>query len=115
MKASRLSGGGQFDTVALLATSTYGISLWQAPLPLYSSPTGFTKAPKRPAKNPLSSAVLGFLSFLIPCVVWTVAVTPGLRDALEHNPGTLSGLFVNYAYIVVGAASAAWVKHMHFK
>lgn len=75
----------------------------------------FYRSAEATGKNPLSSAGLGFLSFLIPCIVWTFAVTPGLRDAVEHNPGTLSGLFVNYAYIVVGAACAAWVKHMHFK
>ncbi|MGJ0493159.1 hypothetical protein [Methylobacter sp.] len=75
----------------------------------------FYRSAEATGKNPLSSAGLGFLSFLIPCIVWTVAVTPGLRDAVEHNPGTLSGIFVNYAYIVVGAACAAWVKYMHFK
>jgi ABC-type Fe3+ transport system permease subunit len=58
---------------------------------------------------------VGFLSYLIPGVVWTFAVTPGLRDAVEHNPGTLSGLFVNYAYILVGVACAVGVKYMHFK
>lgn len=66
-------------------------------------------------KNPLSAAGIGFLSYLIPCFVWTFAVTPSLRDAVEHNPGTLFGLFANYAYILVGVACAVWVKFKHFK
>lgn len=75
----------------------------------------FYKSAEATGKNPLSSAAIGFLSYLIPCVVWTFTVTPGLRDALEHNPGALSGLFVNYAYILVGIACAVGVKFMHFK
>jgi hypothetical protein len=75
----------------------------------------FYKSAEAAGKNPLSSAIVGFLSYLIPGVVWTFAVTPGLRDAVEHNPGTLSGLFVNYAYILVGVACAVGVKYMHFK
>ncbi len=75
----------------------------------------FYKSAEATGKNPLSSAGLGFLSYLIPCIVWTFTVTPGLRDAVEHNPGTLSGLLVNYAYILVGSACAIGVKFMHFK
>jgi hypothetical protein len=75
----------------------------------------FYKSAEVTGKNPLSSAGLGFLSYLIPCIVWSLTVTPGLRDVVEHNPGTLSGLFVNYAYILVGTACAIWIKFMHFK
>jgi hypothetical protein len=66
-------------------------------------------------KKPVVSAGLGFLSFLIPCLVWSLVVTPGLRDSVEHNPGNLSGLFVNYAYILVGAACAVGFKFLYFK
>ncbi|MDP1666051.1 MAG: hypothetical protein Q8L79_13105 [Methylobacter sp.] len=75
----------------------------------------FYKSAEATGKNPLSSSMVGFLSYLIPGVVWTFAITPGIRDAVEHNPGTLSGLFVNYAYILVGVACAIGVKFMHFK
>jgi hypothetical protein len=75
----------------------------------------FYKSAEATGRNPLASAGLGFLSYLIPCIVWTLTVTPGLRDAVEHNPGTLSGLFVNYAYILVGTACAIGIKSMHFK
>lgn len=75
----------------------------------------FYKSAKATGKNPLSSAGLGFLSYLIPCIVWTFTVTPGLRDAVDHNPGTQSGLFVNYAYILVGAVCAIGIKFKYFK
>jgi len=75
----------------------------------------FYKKAEAIGKNPLSAAGLGFLSYLIPCMVWTLTVTPGLRDAVDHNPGTLSGLIVNYAYILVGAACAIGIKFLHFK
>jgi hypothetical protein len=75
----------------------------------------FYKSAEAAGKNPLSSAVSGFLSYLIPCLVWTFTITPGLRDAVEHNPGTLSGLFVNYAYILVGIACAIGFKFLYFK
>jgi hypothetical protein len=75
----------------------------------------FYKSAEAAGRNPLSSAVSGFLSYLIPCLVWTFTITPGLRDAVEHNPGTLSGLFVNYAYILVGIACAIGFKFLYFK
>lgn len=75
----------------------------------------YYKSAKAAGRDPLSSAIVGFLAYLIPCLVWSLAVTPDLRDAVEHNPGTLSGLFVNYAYILVGIACAIGVKFMHFK
>ena len=75
----------------------------------------FYKSAEAAGNNPLVSAGLGFLSYLIPCIIWSVAVTPGLRDSIEHNPGTLSGLFVNYAYILVGIACAIAFKFLHFK
>jgi len=75
----------------------------------------FYKSAEATGRNPLVSAGMGFLSYLIPCIIWTLTVTPSLRDAVEHNPGTLSGLFVNYAYILVGVACAIGFKFLHFK
>lgn len=75
----------------------------------------FYRSAEASGKNPLVSAGLGFMSYLIPCIVWSVAVTPGLRDSVDHNPGTLSGLVANYAYIVVGVACAIGYKLLYFK
>ena len=64
----------------------------------------FFKTAESSGKNPVTSAAIGFFAFLIPCVVWTLAITPSLNDKFEHNPATLLGLFANYAYILVGTA-----------
>lgn len=65
-------------------------------------------------KNPISSAALGLLVYFIPAIIWTVAVTPGLRDTVEHNPNLILGLIVRYGFVIVGVACAAWVKPRHF-
>ena len=75
----------------------------------------FYKGAEATGKNPLSSALVGFLSYLIPCIIWTITITPDLRDAVDHNPGVLFGLFVNYAYILVGAVCAIVIKFKYFK
>lgn len=74
----------------------------------------FYKSAGAAGKDPLASAFLGFIVYFIPAVAWTLLVTPGLRDAVEHNSNTLLALIVQYAYIAVGVACAAWVKPRHF-
>lgn len=74
----------------------------------------FYKSAGPAGKDPLASAFLGFIVYFIPAVAWTLLVTPGLRDAVEHNSNTLLALVVQYAYIVVAVACAAWVKSRHF-
>lgn len=74
----------------------------------------FYKSAVATDKDPLPSAVLGFIVYFIPAVVWSTLVTPGLRDMVEHNPNTALALVVQYAYIIVGIACAAWVRSRHF-
>ncbi len=64
-------------------------------------------------KNPVTAAAIGFLAYLVPAIIWTIAVTPGLRDSVEHDPGLFLGLIVRYGFIIVGVACAAWVKPRH--
>ncbi len=65
-------------------------------------------------RNPLKTAGLGFVFYLIPAVLWTWLVTPSLRDAATHNPTSLYVFVYSYTYILVGIACAAWVKWKHF-
>ena len=74
----------------------------------------FYKSALASGKAPLPSALLGFVVYFVPAVVWTLVVTPGMRDAVEHSPSTLSALVVQYTYVIVGMACAAWVKSRHF-
>ncbi len=75
----------------------------------------FYKSAEHANKNPLKTGAVGFLAFLIPGIVWTLAVTPGLRDAVQHNPGALSVILAKYAYIMVGALCAVGIKFLYFK
>ena len=58
-------------------------------------------------KNPVHAVIIGLLLYFIPAILWTVYVTPGLRDTVEHNPGLILGLIVRYGFVVVGVCCAA--------
>ncbi len=74
----------------------------------------FYKSALATGKDPLPSAFLGFCVYFIPSMIWTLVITPGMRDALEHSPNTPMALVVQYTYVIVGMACAAWVKSRHF-
>lgn len=65
-------------------------------------------------KNPISSAALGALVYFIPAVLWSLTVTPGLRDTVEHSQGIALALIVRYGYVAIGVICAIWVKPRHF-
>jgi hypothetical protein len=75
----------------------------------------FYKSALKSGKEPLRSAALGFAVYFIPALVWTLVITPGMRDAVEHSPNTPLALVVQYTYVIVGMACAAWVKAKHFE
>ena len=75
----------------------------------------FYKSALENEKEPVPSAVLGLIVYFVPAVIWTFAVTPGLRNFIEHNPSTLLGVFVAHAHVAVGVACAVWVKFKHFR
>jgi hypothetical protein len=59
-------------------------------------------------KNPINSVIAGLLVYFLPAIAWTIFVTPGLRDVVEHNPGMILGMTVRYGFVVVGVACAAF-------
>lgn len=65
-------------------------------------------------KDPLASAILGFVVYLIPAASWTLLVTPSIRPEVEHSPNFLMALVAQYAYIIIAFACAAWVRYKHF-
>lgn len=65
-------------------------------------------------KNAILHAALGFCFYLIPALLWTIFVTPHLRDAVSHSPGQIMSFFANYAFVIVGISCAVWVKYKHF-
>lgn len=65
--------------------------------------------------NPVKWAVIGVSAYFIPAVIWTLLVTPGLRDAFEHNQNMLLGFIVRFAYVAVGVGCSVLLHFKHLK
>jgi hypothetical protein len=61
-------------------------------------------------KGPMPWAVVGVLCYYLPALLWTIWVTPGLRDMVEHNQSLALAMVVRYGYIVVGILCTALVR-----
>ncbi|MDC9729757.1 MAG: hypothetical protein PSN04_10610 [Methyloprofundus sp.] len=60
-------------------------------------------------ENPVPKALIGFLSFFVPALLWSYFITPGLRDTLAHDPSnTLLRLTASYAYVLVASLVSIW-------
>jgi len=57
-------------------------------------------------RNPLHWAMAGFLVYSIVSLLWTVVITPDIKDAAMHSRNTLLMWVARYAYIVVAVACA---------
>lgn len=75
----------------------------------------FYKTAESKGKNPIAGAFLGFIVYLVPATVWTIWVTPGIRNSVEHSPNFLLALLAQYAYILVAAACAIFVRFKHYQ
>ena len=61
-------------------------------------------------KSPLPWVFVGFVSYYLPALLWTLWVTPGLRDMVEHSQSVMLAIIVRFAYIVVGILCATLVR-----
>jgi len=61
-------------------------------------------------KNPLPWVFVGFVSFYLPALLWTMWVTPDLRDMVEHNQSTMLAMVVRFGYVAVGVLCATLVR-----
>jgi len=57
-------------------------------------------------RNPLHWAVAGFVVYFTISLLWTVGITPGIKDAAMHSRNTLLMWTARYAYIVVALVCA---------
>lgn len=69
----------------------------------------FNTAP-RSGRPPVSWAISGAVVYFLAALLWSVTVTPALKDAAVHNPGAVLIFAVRYLYIGVGLAAAAGVN-----
>jgi branched-subunit amino acid transport protein len=69
----------------------------------------FIRSALEAKKSPFPKALIGFLSFFVPALLWTYFITPGLRDTLAHDPSnTILRLTANYAYVLVASMVSLW-------
>ncbi len=55
-------------------------------------------------RNPVHWAIAGFLVYFIVAMLWTVTITPSIKDAAMHSRGTMLMWAARYAYIIVAIA-----------
>ena len=66
----------------------------------------YCTAPKS-GKSHLYWAISGVVVYFLTALLWTLAVTPAVKDAATHSQSSLLVVIVQYAYILVAATAAA--------
>lgn len=64
----------------------------------------------RSGRPPVSWGVSGVVVYFLAALLWSLIVTPGIKDAAVHNPSGILIFIVRYAYIGVGLVAAAAVN-----
>ncbi|MDD2760709.1 MAG: hypothetical protein PHH11_10510 [Methylomonas sp.] len=70
----------------------------------------FFNTAQRSGRPPVSWALSGVVVYFLAALLWSLIVTPGIKDVATH---TLSGVLifiVRYAYIGIGLIAAAIVN-----
>ncbi|MCK9607302.1 MAG: hypothetical protein M0R33_12745 [Methylomonas sp.] len=70
----------------------------------------FYSTAARSGRPPVSWGVSGVIVYFLAALLWSLIVTPGIKDAATHNPSGPLIFIVRYAYICVGLAVAAAVN-----
>lgn len=64
----------------------------------------------RSGRPPVSWAVSGVVVYFLAALLWSLIVTPGLKDAAIHNQSGMLIFVVRYAYVLVGLLVAAGIN-----
>lgn len=64
----------------------------------------------RSGRPPVSWGASGVVVYFLAALLWSLIVTPGIKDAAVHNPNGMLIFIVRYAYIGVGLMAAAAVN-----
>lgn len=64
----------------------------------------------RSGRAPFSWCVSGVVVYFLAALLWSLIVTPGVKDAAIHNQSSLLIFIARYAYIGIALASAALVN-----
>ncbi len=72
----------------------------------------FYYAAPRSGKAPISWAISGVVVYFLAALLWTLLVTPSIKDAASHGQNGALIFVVRYAYIIFGAASAVLLNFL---
>lgn len=64
----------------------------------------------RSARSPLSWAISGAMVYFLAALLWSLAITPAVKDMAVHTQSGLLIVIVKYAYIVFGLLCASAVN-----
>ncbi len=70
----------------------------------------FYNTAPRSGRAPVSWGISGVVVYFLAALLWSLIVTPGIKDAAIHNQSGVLIFIVRYAYICIGLASAAIVN-----
>lgn len=70
----------------------------------------FYSTASRSGRAPVSWAISGAVVYFLAALLWSLIVTPGLKDAAIHNQSGILIFTVRYAYIGIGLVAAALVN-----
>jgi len=66
----------------------------------------FYNTAARSSRPPISWAVSGVVVYFLAALLWTLAITPSVKDAASHNQSAALIFIVRYAYIGFGVLVA---------
>ncbi|CAD6879820.1 hypothetical protein [Methylomonas albis] len=66
----------------------------------------FYNTAPRSGRSAISWALSGALIYFLAALFWTLAVTPGIKDAASHSQSTALIFVVRYAYVGFGVLVA---------
>ena len=70
----------------------------------------FYSTASRSGRSPLSWAISGVVVYFLAALLWSLIVTPGVKDTATHTQSGLLIFIVRYAYIAFAAGAAAGVN-----
>lgn len=70
----------------------------------------FYSTASRSGRSPLSWAISGVVVYFLAALLWSLVVTPDVKDAANHTQSGLLVFLVKYAYIVFGLVCAAGIN-----
>ena len=70
----------------------------------------FYLSASRSGRPPVSWGISGVVVYFLAALLWTLLVTPSIKDAAAHGQSVVLVFIVRYAYVLFGIACAAAIN-----